>query len=189
MGLFHKAISMSGYTTSINTDDAYRQKTRSSTSDFSSWEIVNKIIEDQDITKKQSEMSNEEIRNILKGLSTDNFFKHYVDRKTYQELPLTTSDGVVISEKGLQNSLSDKDFVNKVPTIAGSNLDEVKLWLSTAEYFIDVDYSFIGSIIGLPKVVLKNKDAFEAFNHYRSCLLYTSPSPRDRTRSRMPSSA
>ena len=26
-------------------------------------------------------------------------------------------------------------------------------------------------------------------NIYRSCLLYTSPSPRDRTRSRMPSSA
>ena len=25
--------------------------------------------------------------------------------------------------------------------------------------------------------------------HYESCLLYTSPSPRDRTRSRMPSSA
>ena len=27
------------------------------------------------------------------------------------------------------------------------------------------------------------------FDHYRYCLLYTSPSPRDRTRSRMPSSA
>ena len=167
-GLFHKAISMSGYTTSITIDNAYRQKTRSSTSDFSSWEIVNKIIEDQDITKKQSEMSNEEIRKILKGLSTDNFFRHYVDRKTYQELPLTTSDGIVISENGLQNSLSNKDHVNMVPIIAGSNLDEVKLWLSTAEYFIDVDYSFIGSIIGLPKVVLKDKDAFEAFNYYRS---------------------
>ena len=27
------------------------------------------------------------------------------------------------------------------------------------------------------------------FDHYYDCLLYTSPSPRDRTRSRMPSSA
>ena len=42
----------------------------------------------------------------------------------------------------------------------------------------------------------KNKDVFEAFNslidefkNYFICLLYTSPSPRDRTRSRMPSSA
>ena len=31
--------------------------------------------------------------------------------------------------------------------------------------------------------------AQQARNHYKSCLLYTSPSPRDRTRSRMPSSA
>ena len=29
----------------------------------------------------------------------------------------------------------------------------------------------------------------EKIRHYISCLLYTSPSPRDRTRSRMPSSA
>ena len=167
-GLFHKAISMSGYTTSITPDDAYRQQIRSSTSDFSSWEVVNKIIFEQDFIRKQNEMSNEEIRNILKDLSTDDFFKHYVDRKTYQELPLTTSDGIVISKNGLKNSLSNKDHVNIVPTIAGSNLDEVKLWLSTAEYFIDVDYSLIGSIIGLPKVILKDNDAFEAFNHYRS---------------------
>ena len=30
---------------------------------------------------------------------------------------------------------------------------------------------------------------FMASTHYQTCLLYTSPSPRDRTRSRMPSSA
>ena len=29
----------------------------------------------------------------------------------------------------------------------------------------------------------------ELFKQYKPCLLYTSPSPRDRTRSRMPSSA
>ena len=33
------------------------------------------------------------------------------------------------------------------------------------------------------KLVLRN------YSYYKSCLLYTSPSPRDRTRSRMPSSA
>ena len=32
-------------------------------------------------------------------------------------------------------------------------------------------------------------DKWEGFANYWSCLLYTSPSPRDRTRSRMPSSA
>ena len=34
-----------------------------------------------------------------------------------------------------------------------------------------------------------NRKTFELFTHNNSCLLYTSPSPRDRTRSRMPSSA
>ena len=32
-------------------------------------------------------------------------------------------------------------------------------------------------------------EQLEQLGHYPSCLLYTSPSPRDRTRSRMPSSA
>ena len=35
----------------------------------------------------------------------------------------------------------------------------------------------------------KSKKLDTYFTHDRSCLLYTSPSPRDRTRSRMPSSA
>ena len=33
------------------------------------------------------------------------------------------------------------------------------------------------------------KEGYEKAERLRSCLLYTSPSPRDRTRSRMPSSA
>ena len=52
--------------------------------------------------------------------------------------------------------------------IAGSNKDEVKLWLASAKYFVDLDYSFFGSIFGVPKVVLNDKDAFNIFNSYRS---------------------
>ena len=33
------------------------------------------------------------------------------------------------------------------------------------------------------------KAVFENFEEFKNCLLYTSPSPRDRTRYRMPSSA
>ena len=36
---------------------------------------------------------------------------------------------------------------------------------------------------------LVTKRTGKAHNTYEACLLYTSPSPRDRTRSRMPSSA
>ena len=38
-------------------------------------------------------------------------------------------------------------------------------------------------------VVLTRADLATIFEDLRVCLLYTSPSPRDRTRSRMPSSA
>ena len=34
-----------------------------------------------------------------------------------------------------------------------------------------------------------NERLYEAYSQLHNCLLYTSPSPRDRTRSRMPSSA
>ena len=43
-GLFHKAISMSGYTTSINTNDAYKQSQKSSTSAHTSSEIIKKYL-------------------------------------------------------------------------------------------------------------------------------------------------
>ena len=36
---------------------------------------------------------------------------------------------------------------------------------------------------------LNDDDFPKKTNEFRNCLLYTSPSPRDRTRSRMPSSA
>ena len=42
------------------------------------------------------------------------------------------------------------------------------------------------SIIAL---VREQNNSSQVFENYRPCLLYTSPSPRDRTRSRMPSSA
>ncbi len=165
-GLFHKAISMSGYTTSISPKDAYVQKDKSSTSSHTSSEIVKKII--KELPNKKETYSNEEIRNILFSLSTQDFFKHYANRETYEEIPLLTSDNIVIPEAGLRASLFNKEFVNKVPTIAGSNRDEVKLWLATAEYFVELDFSAIGSILSIPNVKLKDEDAFEAFNYYRS---------------------
>ena len=165
-GLFHKAISMSGYTTSISPKDAYFQKDKSSTSSHTSSEIVKKII--HELSNKKETYSNEEIRDILLNSSTQQFFKHYANRETYEEIPLLTSDNIVIPEAGLRASLFNKDIVNKVPTIAGSNRDEVKLWLATAEYFVELDFSAVGSLLNIPNVKLKDEDAFEAFNYYRS---------------------
>ena len=95
-------------------------------------------------------------------------YLNYSDRPSYEEIPLLTADGIVIPLDGLKKALSSRDYVNIVPTIAGSNKDEVKLWLSSAEYFVGLEYSFFGSLLGVPRVALKDEAAFEIFNTYRS---------------------
>ena len=167
-GLFHKAISMSGYTESISIEDAYKQKNQSPTSNYSSWEVVNKIINDQPYNNEQDKYNNEELRNLLYSLSGKEFYQYYAERKSFEELPLLTNDGIVIPKIGLKESLSKKEYVNIVPTIAGSTRDEVKIWLAFSEYFVTVDYSATGFLFNLPKVIIKDEDAYEAFNYYRS---------------------
>jgi para-nitrobenzyl esterase len=166
-GLFHKAISQSGYTTSISTDKSYRQDKSSPTSEHTSWKIVNKVLGKAGL-KSQNDLSNIEIRKILKELDARDFFINYSNRPSYEEIPLLTADGIVIPVDGLKKALSNKDHVNIVPTIAGSNRDEVKLWLASAEYFVGLEYSFFGSLLGVPRVKLKDEAAFELFNSYRS---------------------
>ncbi len=167
-GLFHKAISMSGYTESIPLEDAYKQKNQSPTSNYSTWEVVNKIVEDQFNKNQQDKYSNKELRDLLFRLSGKEFYQYYAERKTYEELPLLTNDGLVIPKIGLREALSKKEHVNSVPTIAGSTRDEVKIWLAFSEYFVALDYSATGSLFNLPSVIFKNEEAFEAFNYYRS---------------------
>ena len=144
-GLFDKAISMSGYTTSIDPIDAFKQEKESSTSSHTSSEIVKKILED--FVDQKEEYTNQEIREVLLNLTTEDFFKHYANRETYEEIPLLTSDNIVIPKMGLRRALYEEDYVNKVPTIAGSNRDEVKLWLATAEYFVELRFFSCGVFV------------------------------------------
>jgi len=166
-GLFHKAISQSGYTTSIPVQKAYRQDKSSPTSEHTSWKIVDKVLEKAKLPS-QKDLSNREIRKTLKKLGAREFFINYSERPSYQEIPLLTADGIVIPVEGLKEALSNRNHVNIVPTIAGSNKDEVKLWLASAEYFVRLEYSFFGSLLGVPRVKLKDEAAFEIFNSYRS---------------------
>ena len=166
-GLFHKSISQSGYTTSIDKISAYKQNKISPTSSHSSFNIVNKILNQK--SKKEEETINiKYIREMLLDLSSEEFFSYYAQRPSYEEMPLLTADGIVVPLMGLSKALASKDHLNIVPTIAGSNRDEVKLWLGSAEYFVDLKFSPIGRLLGIPKVSLKDEDAFEIFNYYRS---------------------
>ena len=66
-------------------------------------------------------------------------------------------------------------------------------WKDVTVVFGLLDVSDTIQYIKISKAFLGEEDAFvmaqEPDSLYYSCLLYTSPSPRDRTRSRMPSSA
>ena len=165
-GLFHKAISMSGYTTSIAPKDAFYQK-QSLLLHLIQAQKSSKILSIIKVKKKKFILIKKLERYVVK-LINKGFFKYYINRETYQEMPLLMSDGIVIPKIGLKAALFSEEFVNKVPTIAGSNKDEVKLWLATAEYFVQLDFSPVGEVLNIPKVSLKDEEAFEAFNYYRS---------------------
>ncbi len=167
-GMFNKAISMSGYTTSISLQDSYKPLSNSPISNYSSHNAINSLLLKYDKDKKIKIDDLNQVRKFLFSLSADDFFSFYAERPSYEEIPLLTNDGIVIPKIGLRDSLSKKEHVTIVPTIAGSNRDEVKLWLGTARYFVDLEYSFIGSILNIPKVKLIDENSFEAFNFYRS---------------------
>ena len=48
----------------------------------SSWNIVNEIIEDNSLTIKQNDNNKEKIRDLLKNLSAEDFFKYYTQRSS-----------------------------------------------------------------------------------------------------------
>jgi para-nitrobenzyl esterase len=157
-GLFHKAISQSGYTTSADLVSAYKQDSKTTYTHTSGF-TVNELL--------KINYEGKDIYSFLKDLSAYDFFSSYLG--TYNsEIPLLTNDGIVIPRIGLESALGQKDMLNNVPLIAGSNRDEVKLWIGLAEYFVEADFSFLGSIIGIPRVKIKDEDSFEAFNYYRS---------------------
>ena len=91
---------------------------------------------------------------------------------------------------------------NYTPDPMGFDLDPVL----TTQYEVGMSYQFLpdaaidmtafaknttGQVVlnTYPEVLIDNENNADHTANYYTCLLYTSPSPRDRTRSRMPSSA
>jgi para-nitrobenzyl esterase len=160
-GLFHKAISQSGYTTSVSKKHAYINHIDNPTFNHTSNEVVKRLISNSET------ISSSELNKELYSLTAKEFFSDYSD-KSNLEVPLLTNDGIVIPKVGLEKALKDSKYIKNVPFMAGSNRDEVKLWIAAAEYFVELDFSAIGSILGIPRVKLKDEASFEAFNYYRS---------------------
>ena len=115
---------------------------------------------------------------------------------------------LIVGNGGRENSLAwaiqKNELVKKVylvPGNAGSERinksERIKIDINNENELIEklhslkIDLVVIGPEIPLANGLadfLRQKD-FKVFGPNKDCLLYTSPSPRDRTRSRMPSSA
>ena len=84
-------------------------------------------------------------------------------------------------------------FTNRIVKIVSSSLQSVVfiLWGKQAQSFKDIIDSSKHLIITSvhPSPLSVHRGFFGSKPFSQTCLLYTSPSPRDRTRSRMPSSA
>ena len=155
--LFHKAISQSGYTSSISYQVAYNLEDKN-VNYINSKEVLKNIFNDKaDIS---------EIRNTILELPAYEFYS-YFPLDNLREIPLLTNDGIVIPLEGLHESLKNP-IDSSIPIIAGSNRDEVKLWIGTSLYFVQPKYSLLGSIFDIPKIEIIDENAFEAFNYYRS---------------------
>ena len=113
----------------------------------------------------QTNASLNEIRNILYDADPQTLVDMYGD--TF-EIPLLTNDGVVIPEIGLLKALGTPEYLYKVPTIAGSNKDEIKLWIGFSKYFIETDRSILTGALGIPKIKIKDVNKYEFYNSVRA---------------------
>ena len=81
---------------------------------------------------------------------------------------------VLVHEDRLPRSFSEGDVVTTLDAIS----DELKAKYGFKYVRVNTDYDMVEDIIGVTMSA-----------PFSACLLYTSPSPRDRQKSRMPSSA
>ena len=171
-GLFHKAISQSGYTKSSSLENAYKSEHFNQEKTSDSWTVFNKYIAQNGLKENiqkasifQSNTSKEEIRKILYDADPQALVNIYGD--TF-ETPLLTNDGVVIPQIGLLQALGSPEHLYKVPTIAGSNKDEIKLWIGFSKYFVETDTSFLTRALGVPKIKIKDMQKYEFYNSIRA---------------------
>lgn len=160
-GLFHKAISQSGYTTSAPPEEAYNRDNGNPLVKRGSWQIVNKIV-----TKPQSEYSHVQLRERLLQMDGRDFIELYVESENYDAIPLTTIDGLVIPKEGLLGALGTAKYAKNIPVIAGATKDEVSFWLGLHRYFAETSYIFTKLLP--PKITIKNPALFDLWVRTRS---------------------
>lgn len=155
--LFHKAIGQSAYTTSYSIQHAHNE----SGSPMSSLNALEEL-------KQQTGLSlNSE--NELRNISAQTLFEAYktLDSKTYDYLPITIRDDIVIPEEGLKSALGNSAFNKNIPVMLGTNKDEVSLYIGISPYFIKKTYPFT-KIIPIPRLKIRDPELYAYWLKVRS---------------------
>jgi para-nitrobenzyl esterase len=82
-------------------------------------------------------------------------------------LPLLTRDGIVTHINGVSAGLASSVEKNNIPVIAGSNKDELSLWLGSNRYFVNASYPFT-KLVPIPKIEFKREELYKLWVKTRS---------------------
>lgn len=155
-GLFHRAIAQSGYTTTVTLREAFNRQREFPQIDRGGWELTAALaLEPDGVTGAE-----------LRRVSAYDLLDAYYSLEKDHLSPLTTADGVVVPLKGIDAALADPQFAKSVPVLAGSNRDEVTLWLGLNRYFVDGDPVLFGLLP--PRMSLKDAEMYRYWVDLRS---------------------
>ena len=174
-GLFHKAISQSGYTTSFTQEEAIGINQKGitvnrlgsdpvlSSYDLSGYGSIKNLFNNN--PKKYAE----EYQRYLRSIDGKALLEIYekLSKDTYDRLPLLTRDGIVTHIDGVSAGLAASAEKNNIPVIAGSNKDELSLWLGSNRYFVNASYP-LTKLVPIPKITFKKEDLYKLWVKTRS---------------------
>jgi para-nitrobenzyl esterase len=174
-GLFHKAISQSGYTTSFTKEEAMGVNQKGL--------IVNRLGSDpvlssydlsgygsiKNLFNEDPNKYGEEYQRYLRSIDGKALLEIYekISKDTYDRLPLLTRDGIVTHINGVSAGLAASKEKNKIPVIAGSNKDELSLWLGSNRYFVKASYP-LTKLVPIPQIEFKKEDLYKLWVKTRS---------------------
>jgi para-nitrobenzyl esterase len=174
-GLFHKAISQSGYTTSFKKEEAIGINEKG--------KVVNRLGSDpvlssydlsgygriKNLYNSDPKKYAEEYQLYLRSIDGKSLLETYekLSKDTYDRLPLLTRDGIVTHISGVSAGLASSKEKNNIPVIAGSNKDELSLWLGSNRYFVNASYPFT-KLVPIPKIEFKKEELYKLWVKTRS---------------------
>ena len=174
-GLFQKAISQSGYTTSFTKEEAIGVNQKGiilnqlgsdpvlSSFDSSGYSRIKNLF------NEDAQKYAEEYKRYLRSIDGKAFLETYekLAKNTYDRLPLLTRDGIVTHINGISAGLASSREKNNIPVIAGSNKDELSLWLGSNRYFVNASYP-LTKLVPIPKIEFKREDLYKLWVKTRS---------------------